>query len=114
VSRNLLGELHVLKIAVILTIRTYALYGGSKRLLICLIIIIIGLAISASVRFRSSRRLVLIVSRWKVLGVLQAMQSLCRELAAMKHTQQQRTSFSSPFCVPIKVIVDPSVSEFRV
>jgi hypothetical protein len=36
-------------VCLILTIRTYALYGGSKRLLICLTIIIIGLAISASV-----------------------------------------------------------------
>jgi hypothetical protein len=35
-----------------MTIRTYALYGGSKRLLICLTTIMTALAIAASVRFR--------------------------------------------------------------
>jgi hypothetical protein len=44
--------LHILKIAVIMTIRTYALYGGSKRLLACLTIIMIALAIAVSVRLR--------------------------------------------------------------
>jgi len=49
--------LHMLKIAVIMTIRTYALYGGSKRLLTWMSIILITLAIAVSVRLRSSCRI---------------------------------------------------------
>jgi hypothetical protein len=52
VSRGLLREDHILKILVIMTIRTYALYSCSKRLLAWMGIPMVALAALACVRFR--------------------------------------------------------------
>ncbi|KAG1729513.1 uncharacterized protein EDB91DRAFT_811178 [Suillus paluster] len=46
--RQLLIFFEVILVSIILTIRTYALYGCSKRLLVCMVIIMVALATGAS------------------------------------------------------------------
>src|SRR5258708_5621251 len=50
VSRRLLREIHTLRFSVILTLRTYALYGRNKHLLTWMIIIGLAFGGGASVR----------------------------------------------------------------
>ncbi|KAG0702177.1 hypothetical protein DFH29DRAFT_1079632 [Suillus ampliporus] len=77
-------------VCLVLTTRTYALYGGSKRLLTCMVIILFSLAGGACVRVRIGLRCLLMVSRWELLDITQATRPSCQELAALKHIPQRQ------------------------
>lgn len=97
-----------------MAIRTYALYGCSRRMLAWMSIIIAALVAVACVRFCINFGLwsLLIISRPSLLYKFQWMLQSCRESAAMKFIQQRRTSFSSLFCVPAQKLLQirPSVN----
>lgn len=90
------------KISVILTLRVYALYGRSRRLLSYIVIIGVALMGGASVRIRISFCTLNFADLFRrvLLEIIQILRFTSKEVTVITHSQQRRMSFPSSVCVP--------------